>query len=395
MALIYLVAGEASGDVLGGRLMAALRARAPDLNFAGVGGPRMGEQGLESLFPLSDLAVMGLVEVLPRLLPLRRRMDELVADIAARRPDILVTIDSPGFTLRLLRRVQGLGIRRVHYVAPQVWAWHEERVRTYPGLWDRLLCLLPFEPGWFARRGLEARFVGHPVLESGADQGDATRFRAARGLAAGQRVLVLMPGSRRSEVPRLLPVFGATLRRLAGRIPDLAPVLPVSPIVAETVERAARAWPVRPLIVTAAAEKHDAYAAAGAALTKSGTSTLELALAGVPMAVTYRVNPLSAAMARRLIRVPYVAMVNLLAARTLEDEGARPGLGSRAPGLVPELLQGECAPATLTAQVERLLDEPAVAAAQRLGFADVIGQLRAPRGLPSEAAAAAVLDLLD
>ena len=221
----------------------------------------------------------------------------------ARRPDVLVTIDSPGFTLRLLRRLSGSGIARVHYVAPQVWAWREQRVREFPGLWERLLCLLPFEPAFFARHGLPATFVGHPVLQSGADRGDAARFRAAHGLAADAKVLVLMPGSRRNEVPRLLPVFGATLSLLAGRIPGLVPVVPVASAVAETVRRAAEAWPVRPVIVTELADKHDAYAAAAGALTKSGTSTLELALAGVPMAVTYRVNPISAAIARRLIRV--------------------------------------------------------------------------------------------
>ena len=144
----------------------------------------MAAQGLASLFPMRDLALMGLLEVLPRLRHLRRRLRQTVADIAARRPDVVVTIDSPGFTLRLLRAIAPLGVKRVHYVAPQVWAWRERRVRHYPGLWDQLLCLLPFEPAFFARHGLPATFVGHPVLESGADRGDAARFRAAHGIDA-------------------------------------------------------------------------------------------------------------------------------------------------------------------------------------------------------------------
>lgn len=376
--LIYLVAGEHSGDVLGARLIAAIRRLRPDLEFAGIGGPGMGEQGVASLFPMRDLAVMGLLEVLPRVRTLRRRLAEVTADVLARRPDVLVTIDSPGFTLRLLRAVAGRGIRRVHYVAPQVWAWREHRVREFPGLWEKLLCLLPFEPAFFSRHGLPSTFVGHPVLESGADRGDAARFRAAHGLTAEQTVVVLMPGSRRSEAPRLLPVFGETLGRL-GRERDVVPVVPTADSVAETVRRAAATWPVRPILVTDTDEKHDAYAAAGAALTKSGTSTLELALAHVPMAVTYRVNPLTAMIARRLIRVPHVAMVNLLAGREI----------------VPELLQADCNPRRLAATLARLLGDATATAAQRDAFGNVLHSLRADAGLPSEAAAREVVNMLD
>ncbi|MBN8891467.1 MAG: lipid-A-disaccharide synthase [Rhodospirillales bacterium] len=375
--LIYVVAGEQSGDVLGARLIAALRAARPELDFAGIGGPRMAEQGVESLFPINELAVMGLLEVLPRLWWLRRLLHAAAADIRARRPAVLVTIDSPGFTLRLLRLAGG-GVKRVQYVAPQVWAWRERRVRHFPGLWDRLLCLLPFEPAFFARHGLAASFVGHPVLESGADTGDAARFRAAHGIAPGAPVLVLMPGSRRSEVGRLLPVLGRTLALLAARVPGLVAVVPVASAVAATVRAQTAAWPVRPVVVTELADKHDAFAAAGAALTKSGTSTLELALAGVPMVVTYRVNPLTAAIARRLIKVPYAAMVNLLAGREV----------------VPELLQQDSTPEKLAEAMLRLLADPQAAARQRAALREVIASLAPPRGLPSEPAAAEVLALL-
>ncbi len=379
MPLIYLLAGEHSGDVLGARLMAALRAARPDLDFAGIGGPRMAALGFSSLFPMHELAVMGLVEIVPRLWRLRRRMAETVADIAARRPAIVVTIDSPGFALRLLRRIAPLGVKRVHYVAPQVWAWRESRVRHFPGLWDRLLCLLPFEPDYFARFGLDARFVGHPVLESGADQGNGARFRAAHGIAADAPLVILMPGSRPSEAGRLLPVYGQTVALLAARFPNLVPVVPAAGAVAQAVARAAADWPIKPLVVSEIAGKHDAFAAASAALTKSGTSTLELALAAVPMAVTYRVNALTAMIARRLIRVPHVAMVNLLAGREV----------------VPELLQENCSPERLAATVAGLITTPALAAAQREAFRAVLATLRPPAGLPSEAAAAAVLESLE
>ena len=208
MTLIYLVAGEPSGYVLGGRLMADLNAARPDLTFAGIGGPHMLEQGLSSLFPMRELAVLGLLEVLPKLHRLRGLLHQAAADIAARQPAVLVTIDSPGFTLRLLRLAAPTGIKRVHYVAPQVWAWREGRVKHFPGLWDRLLCLLPFEVGFYARHGLAAQFVGHPVLESGA--GAAATPPASRAAYSAccppmPRVLALLPGSRRGEVRRLLP----------------------------------------------------------------------------------------------------------------------------------------------------------------------------------------------
>jgi len=378
MSLIYLVAGEASGDVLGARLIEALKRQRPELRFAGIGGARMTALGFESLFPMRDLAVMGLVEILPKLRQLSARLDQTVADVTLKRPDLLVTIDSPGFCLRLLRKVAPLGIKRAHYVAPQVWAWREHRVREFPGLWDLLLCLFPFEPEFFARHGIKARFVGHPVLMSGADHGDAARFRARHNIAPAAPVLILMPGSRKSEVPRLLPVFGETLKLLRREMPELVPVVPVSAVVAEAVHKAARNWEVEPILVTELEDKHDAYAAAGAALTKSGTSTLELALAGVPMAVTYRVNPITGFFARRLIRVPYVAMVNLLAGREL----------------VPELLLGQCNPKTLAETTLELLRGGA-AAAQREGFAQVIASLGAGDQTPSDAAAEALLALLD
>ena len=375
---IWLLAGEASGDVLGARLMQALRAQRPDLAFIGIGGPRMEQEGLHSLFPMRDLAVMGLAEILPRLRSLNRRLGEAVADIEARRPDLVVTIDSPGFALRLLSRIRGLGIKRVHYVGPQVWAWREHRARKFPGLWEKLLCLLPFEEAFFAGHGLPATFVGHPVLQSGADRGDAARFRARHAIPPDAPVLVLMPGSRRSEAPRLLPGFGCTVALLQRDFPSLVPVVPSSPAVAEVVVRHVAGWASKPLIVTDLDDKHDAYAAAGAALTKSGTSTLELALAGVPMAVTYRVNPLTAAMARRMIRVPHVAMVNLLAGRQI----------------VPELLQQDCTPARLAATVRTLLTDRMAADAQRAAFGPVMASLQSLERTPSEAAARAVLELL-
>lgn len=374
--LIYIIAGEQSGDVLGARLIKAIRARRPDIEFAGVGGDNMAAQGVESLFPMRALALMGLLEVLPKIRELKALLRRTVEDIRAKRPDVLVTIDSPGFTLRVLKALKTSGIKRAHYVAPQVWAWRENRVKHYPGLWDELLCLLPFEPAWFAKHNLHGRFVGHPVLESGADTGDGGRFRAAHGIAADARVLTLMPGSRRTEVSRLLPVLEQTLRLLPEAV---VPVVPLAGPVEAAVRAATAHWPVQPILVADTAEKHDAFAASDAALTKSGTSTLELALAGVPMLVTYRVNPVSAWIARRLIKVKYASILNLLLDRMA----------------VPELIQGDSTPARLAAELHRLLTDRAAIEAQQRDCATALAMLRPAEGLPSEAAAAAVLALLE
>jgi len=376
--LLYLVAGEPSGDLLGARLMAALRRADPAIEFAGVGGPRMAEQGLESLFPYGELALMGLAEVLPALSRILRRLKETREDILARRPAGLVTIDVPGFTLRLAAQVRGHGFPVIHYVAPQVWAWRQSRVKKIARRIDHLLLLLPFERDFFARHGIAASFVGHPVIESGADQGEAARFRAAHGIEPHRRVLMVLPGSRRGEVERLMPAFGETLRLLCAERPDLAPVVPTVPHVAPLVRARSDAWPVPPLILERPEEKPDAYAAAAAALTKSGTSTLELAIAGVPMAVAYRVNAVTAMIARRLIKVRFASLVNLLAEREV----------------VPEFIQEQCVPDRLAPAMAALLDDTAVARAQRAAFAAIAAMLRPEGMLPSEAAAAAVLRVL-
>jgi lipid-A-disaccharide synthase len=378
--LIWLCAGEASGDLLGGRLMAALRRARPEVMFAGIGGERMAEQGLTSLFPMRELALMGLLEVLPSLRRLARRMAEAEADILARRPAILVTIDAPSFTLRLAGRIRPRGIPVVHYVAPQLWAWRPGRVRKLRDRVDRVLALLPFEAPFFENAGIPVTFVGHPVLEGGADAGNAARFRAAHALAPTARPVLVMPGSRRSEVQRLLPIFGVALERAALAEPGLTPVLPVGALVREAVRQAVRNWPVAPILVTDDAAKHDGFAAVaatgGAGLIKSGTSSLEAALAGIPHAVAYRVHPVTAAIVRRLVQVPHASLVNLLEEREV----------------VPEFIQERCTPEALAEALVRPMQAPAVAATQRAGFAAALARLHpADGGAPSEAAARAVL----
>jgi lipid-A-disaccharide synthase len=375
MPLIYLIAGEQSGDALGARLMHAITARRPDVTFAGIGGSAMANHGLSSLFPIRSLALMGLLEVLPKILKLRRLLKQTVADIEARRPDVLVTIDSPGFTLRVLKALQPTALRRAHYVAPQVWAWRENRVKHYPGLWDELLCLLPFEPAFFARHGLPAKFVGHPVMESGAETGNAERFRGRNSLPNDAKILTVMPGSRQTEVSRLLPILEETIRLLPETV---VPVVPLAGQVEQAVRERTASWPIRPILVADTEGKHDAFAASAAALTKSGTSTLELALANVPMLVTYRINPLSYQIAMLTMKVKYASILNLLLDRPV----------------VPELLQSESRPDRLAVELYRLLTDRDAVAAQREGFTEALALLRAPSGTPSECAAEAVLSML-
>jgi lipid-A-disaccharide synthase len=268
-----------------------------------------------------------------------------------------------------------LGIPRAHYVAPQVWAWREGRVKHFPGLWDSLLCLLPFEPAFFARHSLPATFVGHPVLESGCDTGDAARFRTRHGLAPDARILIVMPGSRRTEIKRLLPILRATLQRLREPV---IPVIPLAGPVADAVTAATSSWAKRPILIDDTDDKYDAFAAASAALTKSGTSTLELAQAGVPMVVTYRANPLTIWLLRRMALVKYASILNILSGQEI----------------IPELLQNDATPEKLAAALETILT-PAGAAEQRAAFAAPLAMLRAPDGTPSDAAAAAVLELIE
>jgi lipid-A-disaccharide synthase len=354
--------------------MRAIKARRPDISFAGIGGTAMAEQGLASLFPIRTLALMGLIEVVPKLFELRKRLKQTVADINSRTPDVLVTIDSPSFTLRVLRLLQPTDLPRAHYVAPQVWAWRESRVKHFPGLWNELLCLLPFEPAFFARHHLAARFVGHPVLESGADAGNGERFRQQHGIDAEATVVTVMPGSRRTEVSRLLPILRETLRLLPERV---VPVVPLAGPVAEAVRQHTSSWSTPPILVADTAGKYDAFAASSAALTKSGTSSLELALANVPMVVAYRVHPISHQVSKRLIRVKFASIVNLLLDRAV----------------VPEMLQYECTPRRLAAELHRLLSDPAAREAQQSGFAEAMKMLRPPVGSPSECAAEIVLGL--
>jgi lipid-A-disaccharide synthase len=375
--LVFLVAGEPSGDVLGARLMAALK-RLTDgrIRFAGIGGERMGAEGMRSLFPVDDLAVMGFAEVLPRLLVILRRMGDVEAAIRDARPAVVVTIDSPGFNLRLARRIRPLGIPMVHYVAPQLWAWRPERARKLVGLFDRMLALFPFEPTFFATLGIDTVAVGHPAVEAPAPA--AGDLRARLSIAEDAPVLALLAGSRRGLVQRMLPVYADAVHELARRFPGLVALLPVVPGTRALVEAAAGSWGIATRVILEPADKRAALAVAHAAITTSGTATLELALADLPMVVAYRVNALSAMLVRRMVLVRHASLPNLILGREV----------------VPELLQQDCTAARLAAAAVPLLEGGPAALAQRASFAELRAALGGDGAPPSERAARAVLDVL-
>ncbi|HET9273991.1 MAG TPA: lipid-A-disaccharide synthase [Methyloceanibacter sp.] len=378
--LIFIVSGETSGDNLAGRLMAALkRETGGRIRFAGVGGPQSERQGLASLFPMSDLSVMGLAEVLPHLPRLLRRINETARAARELAPDAVVTVDSPGFCLRLAHHLRGSGIPVIHYVAPQLWAWGPFRAKKLKKRLDHIMALLPFEVPFFAQYGIPATYVGHPAIDAGAEHGDGPAFRARHKISVDTPLLCVLPGSRAGEVRRMLPVFGEAVALLKQKHPDLRIVIPAVDSVAGLVRDMTKDWPLPVLLVSDMAERFDVFAASNAAMAKSGTVTLELALAGVPMVVAYRISPTSAFIVRRMgVAVEHASLVNLLLGRQV----------------VPEFLQEECTGANIAEGVDEILSSETVRAAQQKDFAAVVKALGSPTPSPSERAAKVVLDIV-
>jgi lipid-A-disaccharide synthase len=379
MARIAIVAGEISGDRLGAGLIAAVRARRPDVQFAGIAGPAMCAAGCEAWAASEELAVMGLAEVVRHLPRLRRVMRGLEGRLASSPPDLYIGIDAPDFNLRVERRIRAAGVRTVHYVSPSVWAWRQGRVKVLRAACDHVLCLLPFEADFLEARGVPATFVGHPLADDLPSDPDRTAARQSLGLPPAGPVLAVLPGSRAGELERLGPVFAATVAWLGERVPGLTALVPLAmPALrqrfAGTFGPAATGMATARLLDGRAAE---AMAAADVVLLASGTATLEAMLINRPMVVAYRLAPLTYGLLRalRLVRVEHFALPNLLA-------------GER---LVPELLQDAVTPARLGAEVLRWFQSPADRARLRERFAGLGAGLRRQA---SERAADVVLGLL-
>jgi lipid-A-disaccharide synthase len=379
--VIMLVAGEASGDDRGAGLAHALRRRLDgNLKLIGVGGPRMAEAGVPSLFDMAEISVFGLLEGLLAIPRVRRRAQEVAMAAAREGADLVVLIDSWGFSWLAARALRRLAprVRLVKYVAPQVWATRPGRAKALAGLVDHLMVINSFEPPYFEAWGLPTTFVGNPALHMDFSACDPAGFRSRHGIGAEAPVLLVLPGSRPGEVDRLLPPFEDAIRRLKVGHPSLQVVLPVAESVADRVKAVVAGWPFRFHVVEGEEEKREALRAGDLALACSGTVTLEVAQAGVPMVVAYRLGSVTHFVARFLIRTPWVVLFNI-AARDF---------------VAPELIQDDCTGPRLAAELDRRLRDPAFRRAQVAAQDAALDQMGRGGPDPSEAAALVVLEVL-
>lgn len=381
---IFIVAGEHSGDQLGGKLMAALKAQSQDpIVFSGVGGEHMERQGLRSLFPLSDVAVMGPLAILARLPRLVRRVYQVVDAGLKAEPDAVIIIDSPEFTHPIAKRIRKKRplIPIIDYVSPSVWAWRPGRAKKMKPYVDHLLALLPFEPAAHQRLGgPDCTYVGHPLIEKldWIKSQDTAELAARLGLTPGRPVMLVLPGSRPTEVRRLMQPFGEAVRLIQERLGPVEVILPAVASVRPLVEAGLAGWPLRPHLVEGESDKYKAFRLARAALAASGTVTLELAIAGTPMVVAYRVDAV-ASLLRLLINVHSVVLANLV----LEAN------------VFPEFIQEDCTPEKLAAAMVPLLTEGSPEReAQLAGLARIPEKMVLEGTTPSAKAADTVLAML-
>lgn len=379
---IYIIAGEPSGDLLGSRLMRAMtKKNNGQVEFYGVGGESMENAGFKSLFDISDLAIMGLAEVIPSIPKVLRLIKRTVTDIEAVQPDVVMTIDSWSFGSRVQKilRKKKLGIPQVHYVAPQVWAWKKKRARTMNKYVDHLLTLLPQEPKYFTPYGLETTFVGHPVIESKVVHGSGEDFRKKFRLAADKKIIAVLPGSRKTEVSKMLPVFLETAGKLYEEDQSLCFVIPTVKTVAGMVKQLASESKLPITIVEDEDDRHNAFKASAAAMAASGTVALELAIANVPHIIAYKVSALTAILVRRFMHIQFVNLSNILLGREV----------------VPELLQEQCVSGNICRYLKQFLAKEDIYDRQMEGFQKVREILGVGEQTPSENACDVLLKLIE
>ncbi len=378
---IYLIAGEPSGDLLGSRLMRALKEKTDNnVEFMGLGGDTMEKEGIKPLFDISELAVMGLVEVIPSIPRVLKRIKQTVNDIIKKRPDIVITIDSWSFCSRIHKALRSLntGIPQVHYVAPQVWAWKKRRAKTMYKYVDKLLTLLPQEPQYFTKYNLDTQFVGHPVIESDALKADGSAFRKKYNIPAEKQIISILPGSRHTEVSKLLPDFLKAAKILHEQNPDLYFALPTVKTVVNRVKHMVKKSNLPLTVLETETDRYNAFQASSAAIAASGTVALELAICNIPHIIAYKVSALTYLMAKYLVKIKYVNLTNIMLQRDV----------------VPELLQEKCTPQNIVKNIQELLKNGRFYDAQMTGFTEVKNYLSCGNQTPSQNAADAILEMI-
>ena len=378
---IYLIAGEPSGDLLGSRLMRALRKKTNNnVEFFGLGGDTMEQEGLTPLFDISELAVMGLVEVIPSIPRVLRRIKQTINDIKKCQPDIVITIDSWSFCSRIHKalRKQNLGIKQLHYVAPQVWAWKKRRAKTMYKYIDELLTLLPTEPKYFTPHNLNTIFVGHPVIESDALKAKGSDFRKKFKLSADRQIISILPGSRHTEVSKLFDDFMCAAEILYKQNNNFVFALPTVKTVAERVKKMLEKYDLPVIVLENESDRYTAFQASCAAIAASGTVALELTMCKIPHIISYKVAPLTYFMAKHLVKIKYVNLTNIMLKR----------------GVVPELLQEKCTPQNIVQYINELLAGKNLYKKQMKGFDDVKKYLSKGMQTPSENASDEILKLI-
>lgn len=412
--LIFLIAGEASGDQLGADLMVSLR-KMTGVRFAGIGGPAMAAQGLTSLFPMEELSLMGVMGILRQLPHLLRRLSYTIETIQQLKPDVVITIDAQEFSYRVMKRLHKVQTRPrlIQYVAPTVWAWRPGRARKLAAVVDRLLCLYPFEPSYFEKYGLNAKFVGHPVAahtqppsrtlpHKSGERDTATQealrkgpdYDGANAPHNNSKVLCLLPGSRRSEIQTLLPIFAQTVQLLHQDLPSLKIIIPTLLSMKHLIEQGTQGWPLNVDIIVGAPAQQVAFQKASVALAASGTVALQLAAAGLPFIVAYKVGKINEWIAKALLKTPWVCMVNiLLAFRTFGSDfvlNKKMKEKVKEPW-IPEFLQENCTPENLKTALLKLLNDPDARAHQEQAMDQAIDLLK----VPTQTAAENVLEEID
>jgi lipid-A-disaccharide synthase len=352
---IMLVAGEASGDMHGAKLVAAMREQAPNLAVCGIGGPALAAQGMEILYDSSRLAVVGIIEVISHLRFIREAMRALEKRLREQPPGLLILIDYPDFNLIIAKKAKRLGIPVFYYISPQVWAWRSGRVKTIKKLVDRLAVILPFEKEFYQKRGMKVEYVGHPLMDTVRAVRPRTEFLHTLGIAPKSTVIGILPGSRRREIAAMLPIFLGAAKIMQKQLGKVVFLLPLAPTLSEADLLANGLAEAGVEVRVIRENRYELMAACDAVMAASGTVSLELAILDVPMVVAYKVSPLTYFLGRRLIKVQYASLVNLVAGREV----------------VPELLQNEADPEKIAAATVRLVANRAERALMLAGLAEV------------------------